>query len=128
MLIKELADRMGVSVDTIRFYEKQGLLDETHFQRTSNGYRHYSEVALQRLQLIKMGQAAGFTLSEMQQAIHAWETDELTPQEKEFYMCRKLEEIDQKMNALNDIKAYLHTKIEQMHKQEKKPTGVTVHG
>ena len=114
MLIKELASRTGFSVDTIRFYEKQGLLDETHFQRTSNGYRHYTDASLQRLKLIKMGQAAGFTLNEMRQAIGAWETDELTPQEKIAYMCRKLEEIDQKMAALNDIKAYLHHKIDTM--------------
>jgi MerR family copper efflux transcriptional regulator len=117
MLIKEIADCVGVSVDTIRFYEKQGLLDDSHFERTSNGYRHYSQVALQRLQLIKMGQAAGFTLSEMRQAIHAWETDELSPQEKEYYMCRKLEEIDQKMEAMNKIKLYLRTKIEQLHQE-----------
>ncbi len=117
MLIKALASRTGVSIDTIRFYEKQGLLDETHFERSSNGYRHYSEAGLQRLNLIKMGQAAGFTLSEMRQAIHAWETDGMTPEEKEFYLCRKLEEIDQKMRALNSVKAYLHAKIESMHKQ-----------
>ncbi len=117
MLIKELADYVGVSIDTIRFYEKQELLDNSHFERSSNGYRHYTGIAIQRLQLIKMGQAAGFTLNEMRQAIHAWETDELTPQEKEAYMLRKLDEIDQKMQAMNDIKAYLHTKIEQMHWQ-----------
>jgi DNA-binding transcriptional MerR regulator len=114
MLIKELASRTGFSIDTIRFYEKQGLLDETHFARTSNGYRHYTQTSLQRLNLIKMGQAAGFTLNEMRQAIHAWETDELTPEEKEFYLCRKLEEIDQKIDALNNIKAYLRAKIEAM--------------
>ncbi len=114
MLIKEIAERTGVSIDTIRFYEKQGLLDDTHFERTSNRYRHYSAAALQRLHLIKMGQAAGFTLSEMRQAIHAWETDELTPEEKIFYMCRKLEEIEQKKQALDDIKDYLQYKIDAM--------------
>ena len=119
MLIKELASHTGVSTDTIRFYEKQGLLDETHFQRTSNGYRHYTDASVQRLNLIKMGQAAGFTLNEMRQAIGAWETDELTPEEKIAYMCRKLEEIDQKMAAINDIKAYLQDKIDAMHQQIK---------
>jgi len=119
MLIKELASRSGYSIDTIRFYEKQGLLDESHFQRTSNGYRHYTDASLQRLGLIKMGQAAGFTLNEMRLAIGAWETDELTPEEKIAYMCRKLEEIDQKMAALNNIKAYLQDKIETMHQQVK---------
>lgn len=117
MLIKELADCVGVSIDTIRFYEKQGLLDETHFERTSNGYRHYSEVAVQRLQLIKMGQMVGFTLSEMREAIHAWETDELSPQEKEYYLCRKMEEIDQKLHTLNEMKDYLRSKIHMLHIQ-----------
>ncbi|MBI1282227.1 MAG: MerR family transcriptional regulator [Anaerolineaceae bacterium] len=117
MLIKEIADRVGVSIDTIRFYEKQGLLDETHFERTANGYRHYSEGALQRLQLIKMGQLIGFTLSEMREAIQAWETDELTPHEKEYYLCRKLEEICQKIDAMNEMKAFLQIKIQELHKQ-----------
>ena len=114
MLIKEIAERTGVSIDTIRFYEKQGLLDDSHFERTANRYRHYSEAALQRLNLIRMGQAAGFTLNEMRQAIHAWETDELSLEEKVFYMCRKLEEIEQKKQALDDIKDYLHRKIAAM--------------
>ncbi len=117
MLIKEIANRIGVSIDTIRFYEKQGLLDDTHFERSANRYRHYSEVAIQRLQLIKMGQEAGFTLNEMRQAIHAWETDELTPDEKIAYMCRKMEEIEQKRQALDDIKDYLQCKIEAMREQ-----------
>jgi MerR family Zn(II)-responsive transcriptional regulator of zntA len=117
MLIKELSNRTGVSIDTIRFYEKQGLLDETHFERSENHYRHYSEQAFNRLQLIKMGQCAGFTLSEMREAIHAWETDELTPEEKELHLFRKLEEIDQKMAALEKIKAYLHAKIDSMQEQ-----------
>ena len=117
MLISELASRTGLTIDTIRFYEKQGLLDDEHFERTSNGYRHYFETSVARLNLIKLGQAAGFTLSEMRQAIGAWETDELTPEEKISFMCRKLEEIDQKMVALNNIKAYLQAKIEAMHDQ-----------
>ncbi|MEP6988036.1 MAG: MerR family transcriptional regulator [Chloroflexota bacterium] len=115
MLIKELSERVGISIDTIRFYEKQGLLDNTHFERTSNRYRHYSENGLQRLYLIKMGQEAGFTLSEMRDTIHAWETDELSPAEKEYYLCRKLEEIDRKMLAINKIRDYLQTKIDLMH-------------
>lgn len=115
MLIKELADHCGLSVDTIRFYEKQGLLDETHFVRTPNGYRHYNDAGVQRLNLIKMGQMAGFTLSEMRQAIHAWETDELAPHEKEEYLLRKLDEIEQKVQALNTVQRYLRNKIAQMH-------------
>lgn len=111
MLISELAQRTGLSMDTIRFYEKQGLLDATHYERTANKYRHYSELAVQRLDLVKMGQLIGFTLSEMRQAIRAWETDELSPIEKEQYLCLKLEEIEHKLETLNTMKTFLTQKI-----------------
>src|SRR5438105_6768617 len=101
MLIGTLARQVELSVDTIRFYEKQGLLDDAHYERTANGYRHYSEAAVQRLTLIRMGQAAGFTLSEMRGTIHAWESDELTPQEKAAHLCRKIEQINCKIEELN---------------------------
>ena len=117
MLISELARRVGVRIDTIRFYEKQSLLDETHYERTSNGYRQYFESAVQRLTLIRQGQASGFTLSEMREAIHAWETDELTVEEKIYHLRCKLEEIDCKINDLNAIKAYIHDKIVRMEVQ-----------
>jgi MerR family transcriptional regulator, copper efflux regulator len=119
MLIHELAECTGLTIDTIRFYEKQGLLDETHFERAPNGYRHYTEAGVQRLVLIKLGQAAGFTLSEMRQAIHAWETDQLSMREKEGYMLRKLEEIEAKISALNDMKHYITCKIEAMRETRK---------
>jgi MerR family transcriptional regulator, copper efflux regulator len=115
MLIRELANSTGFTIDTIRFYEKQGLLDDTHFERSSNGYRHYNEQAVQRLKLIGLGQAAGFTLSEMRQSIRAWETDELTPEEKEFHLYRKLEDIERKITSLNEVRDYIIHKIEQMH-------------
>ena len=114
MLISELAQRTELSIDTIRFYEKQGLLDESHFIRTSNRYRHYSEAAIQRLTLIKFGQAAGFTLSEMRHDIYAWETDQIPREEKEIYLCHKLEEIERKIMSMNAVKAYINSKLEKM--------------
>lgn len=53
MKIKELAEKMGLTVYTIRFYEKEGLLDSRHVQREENNYRNYSEAAMERLNLIK---------------------------------------------------------------------------
>jgi len=63
MRISELAARTGLSIDTIRFYEKMGLLDNAHGTRQPNGYRDYFETAVERLELIKNGRMAGFTLS-----------------------------------------------------------------
>ena len=51
MRIGELADRIGVSTDTIRFYEKSGVLPRPERQR-DNGYRSYSEVDVEHLRLL----------------------------------------------------------------------------
>lgn len=114
MRISELAELVGLSCDTIRFYEKRGLLNGQHFVRQANGYRDYSEVAVNRLQLIKQGQAAGLTLTEIGQSIDAWESNQLTQGEKVEFFLRKLEEIDTRIAQLEAIKAYLHEKLDMM--------------
>jgi DNA-binding transcriptional MerR regulator len=63
MLIGELAAALGVPTQTIRFYERRGLLPEP--ARGSNGYRVYDDSTLARVQFIRSAQAAGLTLAEI---------------------------------------------------------------
>jgi DNA-binding transcriptional MerR regulator len=60
MKIGELAQRTGIPASTIRYYEKEGLLPKA--QRGSNGYRVYQDNALERLDLIQLGQNLGLSL------------------------------------------------------------------
>jgi len=60
MKIGELAQRSGIPPSTIRYYEKEGLLPKV--QRGANGYRVYQASALERLDLIQLGQKLGFSL------------------------------------------------------------------
>ena len=60
MKIGELAERSGVPASTIRYYEKEGLLPKA--RRGANGYRDYQDGALERLDLIQLGQNLGFSL------------------------------------------------------------------
>ncbi len=60
MKIGELAERSGIPASTIRYYEKEGLLPKA--QRGANGYRVYHDNALERLDLIQLGQKLGFSL------------------------------------------------------------------
>jgi MerR family copper efflux transcriptional regulator len=60
MKIGELAERSGMPASTIRYYEKEGLLPKA--QRGANGYRVYHANALERLDLIQLGQRLGFSL------------------------------------------------------------------
>ena len=67
-MIGELADIAGVTSQTVRFYERRGLLPDA--ERGANGYRVYDEAMLARLRFINVAQAAGLTLSEIRSIIH----------------------------------------------------------
>ncbi|HMM83493.1 MAG TPA: heavy metal-responsive transcriptional regulator [Terrimesophilobacter sp.] len=63
MRIGDVASAVGLSTQTIRFYERRGLLPKPH--RDPNGYRTYDPAILARLQFIRNGQGAGLTLLEV---------------------------------------------------------------
>ena len=63
MRIGEAAEAAGVAAQTIRFYERRGLLPQP--PRGPNGYRDYDASVLNRLAFIRSGQAAGLTLVEV---------------------------------------------------------------
>jgi len=63
LTIGRLADEAGVNVETIRYYQRRGLLPEP--ARPQRGYRRYAGDAVQRVRFIKRAQALGFTLDEV---------------------------------------------------------------
>lgn len=111
MRIGELAKKSGLSIDTIRFYEKKGLIDVELFSRKSNNYRDYSEDSLERLMLIQQAKRLGFTLAEIQQWIRDFESDQLTADEKQNILGQKLAQIDNQIEELQSMKAYLSAKL-----------------
>jgi MerR family Zn(II)-responsive transcriptional regulator of zntA len=111
MLISELSQKTGVSKDTIRFYEKTGLLD-LNSKRGENNYRHYDDEALARLEFIMQGKALGFTLSEIKKAIDEWNT--LSPGAKVQLTRRKIEEIDEKINQFQAFRHHLVEKLKRL--------------
>jgi DNA-binding transcriptional MerR regulator len=67
MQIKTLEERSGLTRDTLRFYERSGLI--TAPRRLSNGYREYDEHTLAELKFISAAREVGFTLIEIKAAI-----------------------------------------------------------
>lgn len=67
MQIKTLEERSGLTRDTLRFYERSGLI--TAPRRLSNGYREYDEHTLAELKFISTAREVGFTLTEIKAAI-----------------------------------------------------------
>nr|WP_243040822.1 heavy metal-responsive transcriptional regulator [Dyella sedimenti] len=63
MTIGAVAKRVGVAIDTIRYYEREGLLPEP--ERRASGYRSYDEGAVRQLRFIRRAKDLGFTLEEI---------------------------------------------------------------
>ncbi|MBD2691756.1 MerR family transcriptional regulator [Anabaena catenula] len=114
MLISELAKKSGLTVDTIRFYEKKGLIDSELISRRSNNYRDYSEISMERLILIQQAKRLGFTLTEIQVWIKDVESDRLTVDQKQNILGRKLEQIDERIEELRKMKVYLSDKLDHL--------------
>ena len=65
--IGTLAKRAGVGIDTVRYYERSGLLAPS--TRLASGYRRYGPLEISRLRFIRRAQALGFTLQEVRELL-----------------------------------------------------------
>lgn len=68
LTIGRLAKRAGVGVDTVRFYEKEGLIDEPRRSEPS-GYRLYEPDTVRRIQFVRRAQELGFALREVKELL-----------------------------------------------------------
>jgi DNA-binding transcriptional MerR regulator len=99
----QLADAAGVSVQTIRFYERRGLIPAP--PRLSSGYRDYPAEMVSKVLLIKQMQGLGFTLRELERFIRLLESDPDNPAERRKCVEAKLRSIDdqiQRLQAMRD--------------------------
>lgn len=68
MRTSQVADQAGVNSETLRYYERRGLLEQP--PRTPAGYRDYPPSAVELLRFIKRAQELGFTLDEVEELVH----------------------------------------------------------
>ncbi|MGD1892576.1 MAG: MerR family transcriptional regulator [Cyclobacteriaceae bacterium] len=107
MLIGELSRNSGLSRDTIRWYEKVGLLRGENTLRDSNNYRIYDQVALDTLLLIKQSKSFGFSLQEVREILDLIESENLNCDSASPIIQSKLHDIDQKISFLQNIRTKL---------------------
>ena len=67
MQIGQLAQHAGVPIDTVRYYERQGILPPP--QRQASGYRHYHPDDVARLRFVRRAKALGFSLAEVRELL-----------------------------------------------------------
>lgn len=105
MRIGDLAAAAQIPPDTVRYYERRGLL--TPPGRTANGYRSYDDVALSQLRFIRSAQAAGLTLAEIRSVIEL-RNDGTTPcRHVERLLADKLAEVRERRDQLAVLEAEL---------------------
>lgn len=112
MKIHELAEKAGLTAETIRYYEKEGLLDRRHVTRDGNNYRNYSGEAAERLALIRKLQSVGFSLGELRETLTEPNEDPAGNQRVIGRIHAKIEEFKQKMAEYDHILATLTWMLE----------------
>lgn len=114
MKIGQVAKESGVSIDTVRFYERRGVLPAV--QRRPSGYRVFSESAVERIRTVKALQDLGLTLDEIIDALQAHDGNGATCERERWRLEAVLDRIDAKIaelkqarrnaaNALEDCRA-----------------------
>lgn len=111
MLIGELARRHGVSRDTLRFYEKRGLI---RAERGANGYRRYSDQDNMIVEYIRRAQSLGFGLSELENDVAALRGGMIEAERIREILTEKAQVIRERINALQQLEAELHLMIGQV--------------
>jgi DNA-binding transcriptional MerR regulator len=103
--IGTVAVRSGLTVDTIRFYEKQGLVAKPH--RSSGGFRLYNEDDLDRLSFVTRAQALGFSLVEIRELLLLRYAGSETCSHVHDLLNQKLAAVQQKIADLRKLESQL---------------------
>ncbi|MCG6192358.1 MerR family transcriptional regulator [Leptospira sp. FAT2] len=107
MLIGKLTERTGISKDTIRFYEKKGLIEGNIVTRRENRYKEYSEDVLDQLILIKLLRRLSFTLEEIKTMTVNTPNFKMNCFSLADTVNKKLNRIETELKNLNMIKSKL---------------------
>ncbi|MRV76514.1 MerR family transcriptional regulator [Duganella sp. FT92W] len=104
MQIGAIAAATGLSRDTLRFYEKRGLLTA---RRSGNGYRDYPPEAVDWLRYIRTAQQLGFTLKEIEADLPLLAAPDTSAERLREALRAKVEEVDRRMAGLAALRVEL---------------------
>ncbi len=109
----QLAKAADVNVETLRYYERRGLLPEP--PRQASGYRIYPESSIDRLKFIKGAQALGFTLEEILDLLNMRLDTDANRTDVRKRAREKVNHIQEKIRALQEMEHALNQLISQCH-------------
>lgn len=105
MTIGQVAREAGVGVETLRFYEREGLLEEP--DRRDSGYRQYDPAVVDRLRFIHRAKGLGFTLREIKELLRLHADEDATRADVKRRAEEKIADIEAKIQDLRRMRAAL---------------------
>ncbi|QMT31706.1 MerR family transcriptional regulator [Alysiella filiformis] len=102
--IKQASEQTGVHLETIRYYEKQGLISPSHQQ---NGYRVFDEQTLAQLRFIKACRNIGFSLNNIKTLLHLQQNPTNQCNEVDELAKQHLVYLDEQITQLQEVKNFL---------------------
>lgn len=113
--IGEVAKRSSVGIETLRFYEKSGLVDRP--SRTASGYRVYDGSILERLSFIKKAQMLGFSLDEIRELIDHKRAGENPCGHVRAKVKSRLQDLDERIRQMTLYRDELAAELKQWEKK-----------
>ncbi len=114
--ISEVAKQSDVGIETIRYYERQGLLAEP--DRRPSGYRQYDAAVVARLQFIRRAKELGFTLAEIKELLGLWFDVRTKCVHVRQRAAQKITNIEYKIRSLQKMKRSLKKIISQCENRD----------
>jgi Zn(II)-responsive transcriptional regulator len=109
MKIGELARRAEVTIDTVRYYEREGLLPKA--QRLASGYRVYDRQDVRRLRFVRRAKALGFTLPEIRELLELSRHRDDDMAAMKAVAVERLTDVQARLAELNRIRAALEALV-----------------
>ncbi len=119
MKIGEIAERAGVNIQTVRYYERRGLLVPA--SRTRSGYRMYRRAEVSRLRFIKRAQDMGFSLEEIAELLELRVRHAAACGDVEAKAREKIRVVEARVRELERMKRSLESLVAACERRE--PTG-----
>jgi len=105
LTIGKVAEAAGVKIDTLRYYERQGILPRP--PRTHSNYRVYTPETISQVRFIKRAQALGFSLEEIRELLRLRSAQGASCEEVRRQAEEKIRQLDEKIRSLERMKAAL---------------------
>ena len=118
MQIGEVAGSAGVNIQTLRYYERRGLLPQP--KRRGSGYREYDPDTVELVRFIKRAQELGFTLAEVGDLIRLRSSNGDCTQARALATA-KMEDIERKINQLDAMRQALKLLVEECACEQRAP-------